>query len=98
MVADRHTVPHAAGVEPARPATRERPRKRLHDALDPDARPGSLPAPWDALAWRQLAPVRNRAKACVFVAEQDGRRVVCKDASRAARLPGVGLFRRWTLR
>ena len=98
MVADRHTVPHAAGVEPARPAARERPRKRLHDALDPEARPGRLPAPWDALAWRQLAPFRNRAKARVFVAEHEGRRVVCKDASLAARLPGVGLFRRWTLR
>jgi len=94
MVADRHGVPHAAGVEAARP----RRKKRLHDALDPTARPEALPPPWDALEWRLLAPFRNRAKARVFVAPHEGRRVVCKDASRVSRLPGVGLFRRWTLR
>ena len=42
--------------------------------------------------------MRNRAKACVYAAEHEGRRVVCKDASRVSRLPGVRLFRRWTLR
>jgi predicted Ser/Thr protein kinase len=98
MVADRQIVPHAH-AEPPAPATAHRRRpKVLHGTLDPTARPAGLPAPWDALAWRQLAPFRNRSKARLFVAEQQGRLVVCKDCSLAARVPLAGSFRRWTLR
>jgi hypothetical protein len=97
MVADQHAVPHAPGT-PAPVAATARPRQRKFSAtLDPAARPAGLPTPWDALAWRQLAPFRNRTKARLFVAEHEGRLVVCKDCSFAARLFVVGWFRRWTL-
>jgi len=99
MVADRPIAPHASAAPPVAGAERRRRRKkRLRDALDPAARPAGLPAPWESLAWRQLAPFRNRSKARLFVAEHEGRLVVCKDCSLAARLPLAGGFRRWTLR
>jgi Lipopolysaccharide kinase (Kdo/WaaP) family len=71
--------------------------KRIHAPLDPDARPGGLPAPWDRLEWRSLAPFRNDAKARVFWAQDGSRRLVCKDGSLALRKPVVGRFRRWAL-
>jgi hypothetical protein len=71
--------------------------KLLHAPLDPEARPAGLPAPWDALEWRPLAPFRNTAKARVFWAQDGGRRLVCKDGSLALERPLVGRFRRWAL-
>jgi hypothetical protein len=70
--------------------------KRIHDPLDPDARPALLPAPWAALEWRALAPVRNASKARVFWAQAGERRLVCKDGSQAPRGP-LGRYRRWAL-
>ncbi|HTE06370.1 MAG TPA: lipopolysaccharide kinase InaA family protein [Planctomycetota bacterium] len=72
-------------------------RKRIHAPLDPAARPSGLPAPWDRLAWRTLAPFRNEAKARVFWAQDGERRLVCKDGSLALGRPVVGRFRRWAL-
>lgn len=67
--------------DPPRSARRA---KQLRAPLDAATRPGALPAPWDGLSWRPLAPVRNATKARVFVAERpDGSRVVCKDGSAA---------------
>jgi len=71
--------------------------KLLHAPLDPEARPGELPAPWDSLEWRQLAPYRNTAKARVFWAQDGERRLVCKDGSLALKRLFVGRFRRWAL-
>ncbi len=71
--------------------------KLLQAPLDPEARPGDVPPPWDRLEWRPLAPFRNEAKARVFWAQDGERRLVCKDGSLALKRLFVGRFRRWAL-
>ncbi len=72
--------------------------KAIHAQPDPEARPEQVPEPWAGLDWRPLSPWRNRAKARLYVAEDGGRKLVCKDGSLALRLPLVRGFRRWSLR
>lgn len=101
MVAEPRSTPTGAGVAAGAPgATRTGPSraKAKRSAPDQDSRPVGVPAPWDALAWRPLAAARNASKSSVFLAEHEGRLVVCKDASRVTRRWLVGGFRRWTLR
>jgi predicted Ser/Thr protein kinase len=93
----RTIPPHADGTSRAGPGS-SRPAVGLpREEIAAGTRLAGLPAPWNGLAWRPLAPIRNRTKPAVYIAEHGNGQVVCKDAS-GVRSGPWRLYRRMTLR